>query len=71
MQAQFLRDIATSYKRAPRKIQSAQLSAFRSEKGAYHGNTSAICYSAYIFFLENEDREVVERQEKTRDGGCS
>ena len=62
-QAQFLRHIATSYKRAPRKIQSAQLSAFRSKKGAYSGNTSAVYYGAYVFF---EKMRIAEKTPKSK-----
>ncbi|KAJ4374500.1 hypothetical protein N0V86_007369 [Didymella sp. IMI 355093] len=58
-QTQFLRDIAASYKRAPRKIQSSQLSAFRSKKGAYDGNISAVYYGAYLL-REAEDRREAE-----------
>ncbi|OAK99529.1 hypothetical protein IQ06DRAFT_317593 [Phaeosphaeriaceae sp. SRC1lsM3a] len=62
-QAQFLRDIAASYKRAPRKIQSSQLSAFRSKKGAYEGNTSAVYYGAYVFF---EKMRIAEKKPKSK-----
>jgi hypothetical protein len=61
-QAQFLRDIAASYKRAPRKIQSAQLAAFRSKKGACDGNTSAVFYGAYVFF---EKMRIAEKKPKS------
>lgn len=62
-QAQFLRDIAASYKRAPREIQSTQLSAFRSKKGAYNGNTSAVYHGAYVFF---EKMGVAEKKPKSK-----
>jgi hypothetical protein len=63
IQAQFLGHIATSYKRAPCKIQSAQLSAFRSKKGAYHGNTSSVYYGAYVFF---EKIRIAENTPKSK-----
>lgn len=62
-QAQFLRDIASSYEKAPRKIQSTQLSAFRSNKGAYDGNTSAVFYGAYVFF---EKMRIAEKKPKSK-----
>jgi hypothetical protein len=31
-------------------VQSSQLSAFRSKKGPYDGNSSAVYYGAYVFF---------------------
>lgn len=62
-QAQFLRDIAASYKRAPRKIQSSQLSSFRSRKGACGGNTSSVYYGAYVFF---EKMRVAEKKQKSK-----
>ncbi|KAJ4350804.1 hypothetical protein N0V95_004417 [Ascochyta clinopodiicola] len=49
-QAAFLRDIAASFQMAERKIQSAQLSAFRSKKGAREGSSSAVYYGAYVYF---------------------
>lgn len=63
IQAQFLRDISASYRKAPRKIQSAQLSAFRSKKGAWEGNTSAVFYGAYVFF---EKMRIAEKKPKSK-----
>lgn len=65
IQAQFLRDISASYRKAPRKIQSAQLSAFRSKKGAWEGNTSAVFYGAYVFF---EKMRIAEKKPKSKKG---
>ena len=62
-QAQFLRDIAASYKHALCKNQSSQLSAFRIKKGAYDGNTSAVYYGAYIFF---EKMRIAEKNLKSK-----
>jgi len=58
-----LRDIAASYKRASHKIQSSQLSGFRSKKGAYDGNTSAVYYGAYVFF---EKMRIAEKKPKSK-----
>ncbi|RPB26603.1 hypothetical protein L211DRAFT_781152 [Terfezia boudieri ATCC MYA-4762] len=48
-QAQFLRDIAALLGQDV-KIQSKQLSDFRSKTGALAGNTSRVFYGAYVFF---------------------
>ena len=48
-QAQFLRDIAALFGQDV-KIQSKQLSDFRSKTGALAGNTSRVYYGAYVFF---------------------
>ena len=33
-------------------MQSSQLATFRSKKGPFAGNTSAVCYGAYVYFEE-------------------
>ncbi|CBY00653.1 hypothetical protein LEMA_P017830.1 [Plenodomus lingam JN3] len=48
--AAFCRAMAGSFKKAPRKISSAQLSAFRSKKGPFAGNASGVFYGAYVYF---------------------
>lgn len=63
VQAQFLRDIAASYQKAPRKVQSTQLSKFRSKKGAWEGNTSVVFYGAYVFF---EKLRIAEKKPKSK-----
>jgi hypothetical protein len=63
VQAQFLRDIAASYRKAPRKVQSTQLSKFRSKKGAWEGNTSVVFYGAYVFF---EKMRIAEKKPKSK-----
>lgn len=63
VQAQFLRDIAASYRKAPRKVQSTQLSKFRSKKGAWEGNTSVVFYGAYVFF---EKLRIAEKKPKSK-----
>ncbi|KAG9203227.1 hypothetical protein G6514_003146 [Epicoccum nigrum] len=63
VQAQFLRDIAASYRKAPRKVQSTQLSKFRSKKGAWQGNTSVVFYGAYVFF---EKMRIAEKKPKSK-----
>ncbi len=49
-QALFLRGASASFHRVPKKLSSAQLSAFRSKKGPLEGNTSGIYYGAYVYF---------------------
>lgn len=69
-QAALLRHIAAQYHAAPKKPQSTQPSAFRSRKGSYAGNTSAIFYRAYVYFkklrikegkLKGKQRQDIER----------
>lgn len=50
IQAQLLKDLAAQFKTRDVKLQSKQLNDFRGKKGADAGNTSAIFYSAYVFF---------------------
>jgi hypothetical protein len=50
IQAQLLKDLAAEFKTRTVKLQSKQLNDFRGKKGADAGNTSAIFYSAYVFF---------------------
>jgi len=47
-QASFLRELAAQFRTSDKKLQSKQLNDFRTKKGADHGNTSAIFYSAYV-----------------------
>ncbi|KAF1834415.1 hypothetical protein BDW02DRAFT_621482 [Decorospora gaudefroyi] len=49
-QASFLRCASASFHTKPRKLTSAQLSAFRSKKGPYDGNMTGIYYGAYVYF---------------------
>jgi hypothetical protein len=60
-QAQFLRDIAAQFHAEPKKPQQTQLSAFRSKKRPYAGNTSSIFYGSYVFF---EKRRIKEGKPK-------
>jgi hypothetical protein len=61
-QAQFLRDIAAQYHTTERKIQSKQLTDFRSKKGPEAGCTSVVFYGSYIFF---EKMRLKEGKPKT------
>lgn len=49
-QAQFCRDMKAQLHLSDTKMQSNQLTAFRSKKGANQGNTSSVYYAAYVFF---------------------
>ncbi|KAH7070466.1 hypothetical protein BKA63DRAFT_398569, partial [Paraphoma chrysanthemicola] len=62
-QAAFLRDIAAQYHTETKKLQSSQLSGFRSKKGPYAGNTSVIFYGAYVFF---EKLRIKEKKPKSK-----
>ncbi|KZM19981.1 uncharacterized protein EKO05_0003359 [Ascochyta rabiei] len=62
-QAAFLRSIAACFCTTERKIQSAQLSAFRSKKGPRQGNTSAVFYGAYVYF---EKLRIAEGKPKSK-----
>lgn len=48
----FCRELHAQYhtSKAPSRIQSGQLSSFRSKKGPKEGNTSSVFYAAYVFF---------------------
>lgn len=48
-QASFLHNVGAQYYPA-RRVQSSQLSAFRSKKGLYASNTSVVFYGAYVYF---------------------
>ncbi|OAG06534.1 uncharacterized protein CC84DRAFT_1164787 [Paraphaeosphaeria sporulosa] len=48
-QASFLHNVGAQYHPA-RRVQSSQLSAFRSKKGPFAGNTSVMFYGAYVYF---------------------
>jgi hypothetical protein len=48
--ASFLRHVAAQYHAVSKKPTSRDLSAFRSKKGPYAGNMSAIFYGAYVHF---------------------
>ncbi|KAI8941127.1 hypothetical protein NX059_002366 [Plenodomus lindquistii] len=61
--AAFCRAISASFHKAPKKISSAQLSAFRSKKGPYAGNTSAVFYGSYVYF---EKIRIKEGKPKSR-----
>jgi hypothetical protein len=62
-QAEFLRAISAQYHKEPKKLQSAQLTRFRSQKGPYTGNTSAIFYGAYTYF---EKLRIAEKKPKSK-----
>lgn len=49
-QAQFCRDLAAQLHTEVKKIQSKQLTDFRSKNGATSGNTSIVYYTAYCYF---------------------
>jgi hypothetical protein len=63
--AQFCRDLkAMLYSpSAPARIQSNQLDQFRGYKGAGHGNTSVVYYTAYVYF---ERLRIAEGKPKTK-----
>ncbi|KAF1842934.1 uncharacterized protein K460DRAFT_367871 [Cucurbitaria berberidis CBS 394.84] len=63
-QAAFLRAAAASYHAAPRKLTSPQLSAFRSKKGAYEGNTSGVFYGSYVYFEKLRIKEGKPKSKK-------
>lgn len=78
-QAAFLRALSAQYRAQPRKIQSAQLGAFRGKKGPNAGNSSCVYYAAYVFFeklrikegkKKSKHREEMERI-YGREGGVS
>lgn len=56
-QADFLRCVAAQYHTQPKKPQSSQLAAFRSKKGPYAGNQSAVFYGAYVYFEKMRIKE--------------
>jgi hypothetical protein len=62
-QAAFLRSVSSSYHTVPKKLNSSQLSLFRSKKGSYEGNTSGIFYGAYMYF---EKLRIKERKPKSK-----
>ena len=66
-QAQFLRDIAAQYRTGARTLQSKQLADFRSKKGPYAGNTSAIFYGAYVFFEKVRIKEGKPKSKMRRE----
>ncbi|KAK4504188.1 hypothetical protein PRZ48_005104 [Zasmidium cellare] len=49
-QAQFCRDLCAQLHTEVKKIQSKQLTDFRSKTGATSGNTSIVYYTAYCYF---------------------
>lgn len=61
-QAAFLREVAAQYHTEQKKLQSSQLSTFRSNKGPLSGNTSAIFYGAYVYF---EKLRIKEKKPKS------
>ncbi|KAF2758346.1 hypothetical protein EJ05DRAFT_348213 [Pseudovirgaria hyperparasitica] len=63
-QAQFLRDLMAQYHTETRKIQSKQLTDFRSKKGPNSGNTSCIYYASYCLF---EKIRIAEKKPKSKD----
>jgi hypothetical protein len=65
--ASFLRHVAAQYHTAPKKPQSTQLSAFRSKKGPYAGNTSAIFYGAYVYFEKLRIKEGKPKSKKRQE----
>ena len=63
--AAFCRDLYAQYhtSKAPSRIQSGQLSTFRSKKGPKTGNTSSVFYAVYVFF---EKIRIKERKPKSK-----
>lgn len=49
-QAQFCRELSAQLHTEVKKIQSKQLTDFRSKNGATSGNTSVVYYTAYCYF---------------------
>ncbi|KAF1919014.1 hypothetical protein BDU57DRAFT_511855 [Ampelomyces quisqualis] len=66
-QAALLRNIAAQYHTVPKKPQSTQLSAFRSKKGPYAGNTSAVFYGAYVYFEKLRIKEGKPKSKKRQE----
>lgn len=61
-QAGFCRDLTAQLKTGT-KIQSKQLSDFRSKKGPSMGNTSSVFYAAYVYF---EKLRLAENKPKSK-----
>jgi hypothetical protein len=78
-QASFLRAASASYHTVPKKLTSALLSAFRSKKGSYDGNTSSIFHGAYVYLeklsIKKGNRKSPKREEMEaihgKDGGLN
>lgn len=67
-QAKFLRALGKQYRMVEdKKIQSKQLSDFRSKTGPYAGNTSAVYYGAYCYFEKLRIKEGKGKTEKRED----
>lgn len=62
-QAQFCRDLAAQLHMDIKKIQSKQLTDFRSKKGPDAGNTSIVYYTAYLYF---EKMRLAEGKPKSK-----
>ncbi|KAF2169962.1 hypothetical protein M409DRAFT_19577 [Zasmidium cellare ATCC 36951] len=62
-QAQFCRDLSAQLHTEVKKIQSKQLSDFRSKTGATSGNTSIVYYTAYCYF---EKMRLAEGKPKSK-----
>jgi hypothetical protein len=75
--ASFLRHVAAQYHAVSKKPTSRDLSAFRSKKGPYAGNMSAIFYGVYVHFEKLRIKEGKPKGKKrqemeevhARDGG--
>jgi hypothetical protein len=62
-QAAFSRELAKQFHTEERKIQGAQISAFRSKKGSLSGNTSAVFYGACCYFEKIRIKEGKPKSE--------
>ncbi|KAF2854025.1 hypothetical protein T440DRAFT_465048 [Plenodomus tracheiphilus IPT5] len=65
--AAFCRAISASHHKTPKKISSTQLSAFRSKKGPYAGNTSAVFYGSYVYFEKLRIKEGKPKSKKRQE----
>ena len=69
-QASFCRHIAASFRKEARKIQGAQLTAFRSKGGPTSGNTSSVYYGSYVFFEKLRLKENKPKSKHRLDMEC-
>jgi hypothetical protein len=64
--ASFLRHVAAQYHAVSKKPTSRGLSVFRSKKGPFAGNMSAIFYGAYVYFEKLRIKEGSPRGRRGR-----
>ncbi|KAI0887721.1 uncharacterized protein GGS22DRAFT_88365 [Annulohypoxylon maeteangense] len=62
-QAAFCQAISRSFPEEGRKVQSRQLNAFLSKKGAMMGNTSPVFYGAYVFLEKQRIKDGKPKSE--------